>query len=104
MIFATASSYSLQADVKALAVQLIHYYTICFVNFKFGTFYDKNFVDASKTLIKDKVQLDEFLEMIGLSYKEFFEFLIYISYPIFTSYLVKFIKSTYLSDEHNTIS
>jgi len=54
----------MQADIKTLAVQLIHYFTTCYSGFEFTTFHDKPFIDAAKMLIKDAACFNGFLSAV----------------------------------------
>lgn len=51
-------------DIKILGAQLAYYFTEIYKNFEFTNFNDKNFVTASKTLIKNCTEFNSFLKMV----------------------------------------
>ena len=84
------------SDLDKLAKQIIFYFYCIIKNFKFVDFYDKEFVDAFKFLIKDKEEFERFLNFINLSVEDFLHLSIYICQTAFTSNLIKFIQTNYL--------
>ena len=87
------------SDLEKLAKQIIFYFYCIIKNFKFVDFYDKEFIDAYKFLIKDKEEFKRFLSYIKLSVEEFIQLSIYICQSAFTSNLIKFIQVNYLGIE-----
>ena len=84
------------SDLDKLAKQIIFYFYCIIKNFKFIDFYDKEFIDAYKFLIKDKEEFQRFLSYIKLTVEEFIQLSIYICQNAFTSNLIKFIQENYL--------
>ena len=87
------------SDLDLLAKQIIFYFYSIIKNFKFVDFYDKEFIDAYKFLIKDKEEFERFLSYINLTVEEFIQLSIYICQNAFTSNLIKFIQTNYLGME-----
>lgn len=87
------------SDLDKLAKQIIFYFYCIIKNFKFVDFYDKEFVDAYKLLIKDKEEFERFLGYTKLSMEEFIQLSIYVCQNAFTSNLIKFIQTNYLGIE-----
>lgn len=87
------------SDLEKLAKQIIFYFYCIIKNFKFIDFYDKEFIDAYKFLIKDKEEFERFLSYIKLTVEEFIQLSIYICQSAFTSNLIKFIQVNYLGIE-----
>ena len=87
------------SDLDKLAKQIIFYFYCIIKNFKFIDFYDKEFIDAYKFLIKDKEEFERFLSYIKLTVEEFIQLSIYICQSAFTSNLIKFIQVNYLGIE-----
>lgn len=94
-----SSFYAEQADIRNLAAQLIHFFMVVYKNFEFVDFYDKNFIDLVKALIKDPEEFNNFLSMVDIDVELFIKLMVYISPQAFTSNLVKFIQKTYLGIE-----
>ena len=84
------------SDLEKLAKQMIFYFYCTIKNFTFIDFYDKEFIDACKFLIKDKEEFERFLSYVKLDIEEFIHMSIYICQNAFTSNLIKFIQTTYL--------
>ena len=87
------------SDLERLAKEMIFYFYCIIKNFKFIDFYDKEFIDAYKFLIKDKEEFERFLSYIKLTVEEFIQLSIYICQSAFTSNLIKFIQVNYLGIE-----
>ena len=98
----TNNFYAEQADIKNLAAQLVFYYRIVYKNFNFVDFYDKMFIDTTKTMIKDEEEFRKFLDMVDLDPKTFIKLMVYISPQVFTTNLVKFIRKQYLDEGHDS--
>lgn len=87
------------SDLERLAKEMIFYFYCIIKNFKFVDFYDKEFTDACKLLIKDKEEFERFLSYINLEVEEFIHLSIYICQMAFTSNLIKFVQTNYLGIE-----
>lgn len=90
------TSYIMAYDVKILSGQLLRYFELTCKNFEFDSFYDKKFIDAFKSLIKNPDEFERFLDMVHLDINDFIHIAVHISPNCFTSNLVKFIKENYL--------
>lgn len=89
------------SDLEKLAKQIIFYFYCIIKNFTFVDFYDKEFINAYKFLIKDEEEFTKFLSYTKLNVEEFIQLSIYICQNAFTSNLIKFIQTTYLNKENN---
>jgi hypothetical protein len=64
--------------------------------YQFNDFYDKQFVDNFKKLVKDEENFKKFLKDISFTLDEFINIAVYICPHCFTSNLVKYIKTNYI--------
>lgn len=90
------SSFAMSYDTKILSGQLLRYFELTCKNFEFTSFYDKKFMDAFKSLIKNPDEFERFLDMIHLDIEDFIHIAVHIVPLCFTSNLVKYIKENYI--------
>lgn len=90
-------------DVQLLAQYLITYIQRKYPQYQFVDFYQPLLVKSLRNLIKNEKHFLEFLKEIHFDIDEFFTISVYIIPHVYTTYLIKFIKETYLKDKEFTI-
>lgn len=86
-------------DVQLLAQFLINYIQKKHPQYQFKDFYDPVLVKTLRNLIKNEKHFLEFLKEIHFEIDEFFTISVYIIPHVYTTYLIKFIKETYLKNK-----
>ncbi len=86
-------------DVQLLAQCLITYMQKKYSQYQFTDFYDPLLVKAIRNLIKNEKHFLEFLNEIHFEAEQFFTISVYIIPHVYTTYLIKFIKETYLKNK-----
>lgn len=86
-------------DVQLLTQFLINYIQKKHPNYQFIDFYDPILVKTLRNLIKNEKHFLEFLNEIHFEIDEFFTISVYIIPHVYTTYLIKFIKETYLKNK-----
>lgn len=84
-------------DTQILTEKLINYMENHCKDFKFINFYEKQFIDNFKSLIKDENKFKKFLNEINFDLNEFFNISVYVCPHCFTTNLIKFIKLHYIT-------
>lgn len=83
-------------DTQVLCEKLIDYLEENVKDYEFTDFFDKQFVDNFKALIKNEDKFNGFLNEISFTIDEFLHTAVYICPHCFTSNIIKFIKLHYL--------
>lgn len=84
-------------DVQLLAQHLIQYMQKKHPDYQFIDFYDPTLVKSIRLLIKNQKMFRKFLDDISFDVDQFFNISVYLIPHVYTSYLIKFIKETYLA-------
>lgn len=83
-------------DTQVLSEKLVDYFEEHVRGYQFNDFYDKQFIDNFKKLVKDEEHFMAFLKDISFTLDEFLNIAVYVCPHCFTSNLIKYIKTNYL--------
>lgn len=83
-------------DTQLLSEKLIDYLEETHKDYQFVDFFEKNFTEYFKELIKNEEQFKAFLKDISFTLDEFLHTIVYICPHCFTTNLIKFIKTHYV--------
>lgn len=83
-------------DIQLLSEKLIDYLEELHKGYQFVDFFEKNFIDYFKELIKDEIKFKIFLKDISFTLDEFLHIVVYICPHCFTTNIIKFVKTHYV--------
>lgn len=84
--------FQLKMDVEALAKKTLDYFKIHYKKVDINSFYDKQFLDRMKIIIKNPEKFDDYLNHVELNLKDFINFGVYLFPQVFSSSIVKLLK------------
>ena len=84
--------FQLKMDVEALAKKTLDYFKIHYKKVDINSFYDKQFLDRMKIIIKNPEKFEDYLNHVELNLKDFINFGVYLFPQVFSSSIVKLLK------------
>lgn len=92
----SSKRFQLIQDVQLLAQYVVSFMQNKYPDYEFKDFYDPVLIIKLRNLIKNEKAFREFLNNIHFEVEQFFNISVYLFPQVYTSYLIKFIKETYL--------